>query len=131
MATILIVEDDNFISTFLDAKLKEKYQTKAVADTESAMSVLKSEPIDIILLDIMLPKEDGFTMLERIKKSDSPYRNIPVLILSNFDHPKDIKRGLKLGALEFMVKANFTPAEIVDKVDQALSGKDSTDGQGK
>lgn len=120
--TILILEDDNFISTFLKAKFDERFTTIMAADTAAARQALGQQAIDLIILDIMLPREDGYHFLQDLKKSDSPYRRIPVIILSNIDDPADIKRGLKLGAAEFLIKANQLPEDILQKIATHLAG---------
>ncbi|MBI4022109.1 MAG: response regulator [Candidatus Andersenbacteria bacterium] len=114
--TILILEDDNFISTFLKAKFDEQFDTIMAADTAAARQALDQRTVDLIILDIILPREDGYHFLQELKKSGSPHRRIPVIILSNIDDPADIKRGLKLGAMEFLIKANQVPEDIVRKV---------------
>lgn len=118
--TILILEDDNFISTFLKAKFDERFTTIMAADTAAARQALGQHAVDLIILDIMLPREDGYHFLQDIKQRDSPYRRLPVIILSNIDDPTDIQRGLKLGAAEFLVKANQLPEEIMRKVEAHL-----------
>lgn len=113
--TILILEDDNFISTFLKAKLDERFTTVMAADTAAARQALAEQSVDLIILDIIMPREDGYHFLQDLKQPGSPHRSIPVIILSNIDNPIDIKRGLKLGAAEFLVKANHVPDDILSK----------------
>ena len=67
----------------------------------------------------MLPNENGFTFLEKIKQ-DEKFRSIPVVILSNFGQKEEIDKGRKLGAVEFLVKGNYSPAEIVEKIAEIL-----------
>ena len=119
-STILIVEDDSFISTFLEDKLKETFQVKAVTNAAAARETLAQGPINLIVLDVLLPDENGFAFLEDIKKSGSLYKSIPVLILSNLDQPEDIERGKKLGAVEYLVKANQMPSDVVEVIKKIL-----------
>ncbi|PIT97878.1 MAG: response regulator [Candidatus Andersenbacteria bacterium CG10_big_fil_rev_8_21_14_0_10_54_11] len=121
--TVLIVEDDNFISQFLQTKLQEKHRAVAVTETAAADTYLAEHPVDLIVLDIMLPREDGFTWLERLKAADNPHRDIPVIILSNLDQFEDIQRGQKLGAALFLLKGNLMPSEIATKIDELLAEK--------
>lgn len=121
--TILIVEDDQFISTFLEAKLQENFFTKIAATAKEADAVLKAQAVDLIVLDILLPEEDGFSFMKRIKRDDSPYRQIPILILSNLDRPDDIEKAKKLGAVEYLVKGNFVPVDVARKIQELLQEK--------
>lgn len=121
MAQILVIEDDTFISLFLERKLKENgHIVYTAGKTSDADAILEREKdIDMILLDVILPDESGFDFLERIKK-DSKTKDIPVIILSNLGQEHEIARGKELGALDFLVKGNFSPNEIAAKVDEAL-----------
>ena len=120
--TVLIVEDDAFILEVLQKKLQQKgYEVVGAGDAQSGFSVLKGQSIDLVVLDILLPGgANGFLLLKDIK-GDQALKNIPVVILSNLSEKKDVERGLKLGAVDFMVKANHTPNEIIAKVENVLS----------
>lgn len=123
MAHVLIVEDDSFISLFLEKKLTELgYSAKVAGSTAQALEVLSSTAVDLILLDIILPDENGFTLLERLKKNPA-YQEIPVVILSNLGQQSEIDRGKQLGAVDFLVKGNYSPAEIVDRITAILNQK--------
>lgn len=121
---ILIVEDDKFLSELISTKLtKEGYEVSIALDGEAGLEKAKTEKPDIILLDILLPGISGFEVLEQIKKSTDPeVKNIPVLILSNFGQESKVQQGLSLGAVDYLVKANFTTGEIVEKI-RAITGK--------
>jgi len=113
---ILIVEDDPFISDVYVLKLEsENYNVDLAEDGLVALEMIKKKNYDIILLDILMPRLDGFRVLERIKMSPI-LSKIPVIILTNLSQKKDIKRGLKLGAVDFIIKTKFTPTEVVDRV---------------
>ncbi|HED38490.1 MAG TPA: response regulator [Ignavibacteria bacterium] len=117
---ILVVEDDKFLRELLVRKLfSEGFNIESAIDSSSAFEILSSWSPQIILLDLILPGEDGFSILEKIKK-DNKLKNIPVIILSNLGQQEDIDRAMALGAMDFMVKANFTLDEIVEKVTNAL-----------
>ncbi len=118
--TILILEDDKFLRELISRKLLgEGFKIEEAIDGEEGLKKLENIKPDLILLDLILPGVDGFEVLERIK--DNPVLgSMPVLILSNLGQRDEIERGLKLGAVDFLVKAHFTPEEIVDKVKIAL-----------
>lgn len=117
---VLVVEDDNFITTFLVDKLKENYHPVLAATTTEAEAALKEHQVDLIALDILLPEENGFALLERLRAEGSPHKDIPVIILTNFDNKEDIEKANSLGVTEYLVKSEFTPQEIVQKIDSLL-----------
>jgi DNA-binding response OmpR family regulator len=123
-AKILIVEDDKFLRELMTRKLNnDGFELEEAIDGEESLKKLETFKPDIILLDLILPGLDGFETLERIK--DNPQTSgIPVLILSNLGQRDEIEKGLKLGAIDFMVKAHFTPEEIVGKIKSILSKKE-------
>jgi CheY-like chemotaxis protein len=84
-------------------------------DGEEALKRLETEKPDLVLLDLILPGIDGFEVLAKIKQ-DPSLTSIPVIILSNLGQKEDVDRGLKLGATDYLIKAYFTPKEIVEKV---------------
>jgi len=125
---ILIIEDDPFLQSILVDKLKEAgFSTYSAKDTASAKERLDSDQISMVLLDLILPGVDGFAFLEQLKQPASPHRDIPVVILSNLGQASEIDRALKLGALDFIVKANVAPGEIVDKVKELHEGGQKKD----
>jgi len=116
MAKILVVEDDKFLRELIVQKLlREGYTTAEAIDGEEGLKKIKEENPDIILLDIILPGIDGFEVLRRAKE-DEKTNDIPVIILSNLGQQEDIDKGVELGAKDYLVKAEFTPGEIVEKV---------------
>lgn len=116
MKKILIIEDDKFLRELISQKIsKEGYEIAEAVDGEKGIESVKSEKPDLILLDLILPGIDGFEVLDRIK-SDPEAAQIPVIILSNLGQRDDIEKGLKMGATDFLIKAHFTPAEIIEKI---------------
>lgn len=116
MAKILVVEDDKFLRELIVQKLlKEGYVTAEAIDGEEGLKKIKEEKPDMVLLDIILPGIDGFEVLKRAKE-DEETKDIPVIILSNLGQQEDIDKGVELGAKDYLVKAEFTPGEIVEKV---------------
>ena len=121
MAKILIVEDDKFLRELIARKLTaENYEIIEAVDGEEGLKKIKETKPDLVLLDLILPGTDGFEVLSRIKE-DPSLASIPVIILSNLGQREDVERGMKLGAVDYLVKAHFTPNEIVEKVKQALT----------
>jgi DNA-binding response OmpR family regulator len=113
---ILIVEDDKFLRLLLERKLKnENFEVVAAEDGEEALEKIVTEKPDLILLDIILPKKSGFTVLEEINK-DENLKRIPVFIISNLGQPEDIERGKNLGAKEYFVKAGLSLEELIKKI---------------
>jgi len=118
--TILIIEDDKFLRELIAQKLsKEDYEFSEAIDGEEGMSKVKEEKPDLILLDLILPGIDGFEVLSQIKK-DPALSPIPVIILSNLGQKEDVEKGTKLGAVDYLIKAHFTPGEIIEKIKNVL-----------
>ncbi len=114
---VLIVEDDNFLLGLEAKKLKEKnYDVLSAANSVEAFKIIDSkEPIDLVLLDLMLPDVDGFAILKKIRE-DADLKNVPVVIFSNLYEEKDLKKATKLGISNFMIKSNFTLDELTEKI---------------
>ena len=88
-------------------------------DGEEGIKKIKEEKPDLVLLDLILPGIDGFEVLSQMKK-ESALVSIPVIILSNLGQKDDVEKGLKMGAVDYLIKAHFTPGEIIDKIKAAL-----------
>jgi len=117
---LLLVEDDPLLINMYQAKFSsEGFEVFTATDGEAGLTLASSEKPDIVLLDIMMPKMDGIEVLRRLKQ-DKNFSNIPVLMLTNLSEAAKQKEALKLGAKEFIVKANHTPTQVVDKVKQHL-----------
>ena len=121
--TVLIVEDDPFIQELYRAHLRDRgYDVAVAGDGEQALQHVKSCPPDVVLLDMMLPKIDGFDVLSQMK-SDPAAARIPVIVLSNRGEPEDVERGLALGASDYLIKVTASPKQVLDKVMQALASQ--------
>lgn len=120
---ILIIEDDKFLRDLEAAKLtKEGFIVSAAQDGEQGLAMAIAEKPQIILLDILLPGIDGFEVLTRLR-ADASFAQTKIIMLSNFGQREDIERAEKLGAVKFLIKANYTLDEIVEEVKQvATSG---------
>jgi len=122
---ILIVEDDKFLRDLIIKKLKtEGYETVFAVGGEEGLKKAEEEKPDLVLLDLILPGIDGFEVLKQMKShSSDAIKKIPVIILSNLGQRDDVERGINLGAVDFLIKAHFTPGEIIDKIKQVLKEK--------
>jgi DNA-binding response OmpR family regulator len=117
---ILIIEDDRFLRELIARKLiKEDFNISEAIDGEEGIKKIKEEKPDLVLLDLILPGIDGFEVLSKMKEDPSITR-IPVIILSNLGQREDVERGLKLGAVDYLIKAHFTPGEIIEKIKLVL-----------
>lgn len=120
---VLVVEDDQFLRDLIVKKLNEEgLKTLQAIDGEEGLRMTHEKKPAIVLLDLILPGIDGFEVLKQIK-ADAVLSKIPVVILSNLGQKDDIDRGLKLGAADYLIKAHFTPGEIVQKVKEILEGQ--------
>ncbi|MCD6429171.1 response regulator [bacterium] len=118
---ILIIEDDKFLRELIAKKLiKEGYEVDEAIDGEEGVKKVKEILPDVVLLDLILPGIDGFEVLKTIKEDDKT-STIPVVILSNLGQKDEVEKGLSLGAVDFLIKAHFTPEEIVEKIKSVLS----------
>ncbi|OGY47287.1 MAG: hypothetical protein A3J62_02655 [Candidatus Buchananbacteria bacterium RIFCSPHIGHO2_02_FULL_38_8] len=120
MAKILLVEDDQTLIEMYQLKIKEGGLDLLLApDGEIGLELAKKELPAVILLDIMMPKMDGFAVLTELKK-DSKTKNIPVLLLTNLGQKADIEKGQKLGANDYIVKSSMTPSQVLEKIKSFL-----------
>jgi DNA-binding response OmpR family regulator len=117
---ILIIEDDKFLRELIARKLLgEDFEVSEAVDGEEGIKKIKEEKPDLILLDLILPGIDGFEVLARMRE-ESALSSIPVIILSNLGQKEDVEKGLKMGAVDYLIKAHFTPGEIIEKIKNAL-----------
>ncbi len=119
--TILIVEDDEFLRSLAAKRLeKEGYAIEVAVDGESALNVALETKPTLVLLDLLLPGRDGFEVLKQIKENEL-IKTVPVIIFSNLGRAEDIEKAQKLGAVDFLIKANFTLDDLAQKVKERLS----------
>jgi DNA-binding response OmpR family regulator len=117
---VLIIEDEEMLVNMYISKFeKEGYQAEKASNGRIGLEQAKKIKPDIILLDIMMPEIDGFMVLKDLK-NDIDTKNIPVIMLTNLGQEEDIKKGNQLGASDYLVKANLTPAQVVEKVKTIL-----------
>ncbi|OIO47229.1 MAG: response regulator [Parcubacteria group bacterium CG1_02_39_15] len=116
MKKILLIEDEEIMIGLLQRKLtKEGYEISVAGDGEEGLKVMREVKPDLILLDIIMPKMGGFEVMEKINK-DPELKKIPVIVISNSGQPVELDRAQKLGAKDWLIKTEFDPQEVVDKV---------------
>jgi DNA-binding response OmpR family regulator len=124
MKKILLVEDDPFLIDIYQKKLRDSgFEVEVVEDGEKTLEILKEKNFDLMLLDIVLPKIDGWKILEEIKemkKEKKDLEKMKIIIWSNLGEKEDIKKGISLGATSYLIKANFTPSEVVKEIENLL-----------
>jgi len=118
--TILLIEDDPFLIDIYTTKLKESGFSVEVA-TNGEEGIIKAEEAkpNLIVLDIVLPQIDGWEILKKIKQ-DENLKKIPVIILSNLGQKSEVEKGIKLGAAKYLIKAHYTPSEVIEEIKKVL-----------
>ncbi|MFC1662799.1 response regulator transcription factor [Patescibacteria group bacterium] len=120
---VLIVEDEKMLGEMYKTKFEmEGFAVDQALDGQEGIDTARKSKPDIILLDIIMPKLDGFIVLQELKKDDKT-KDIPVILLTNLGQEDDVKRGKKLGASDYFVKANHSPADVVVKVKSIIKNK--------
>lgn len=120
MTKILVVEDDKFLREMIVRKLnKENYEVSQAIDGKEGLEKIKEIKPDLVLLDLIMPGVGGFKVLEEVQKDDE-ISDTPIVILSNLGQKSEVERGLELGAKDFLIKAHFTPKEIIKKIQAIL-----------
>ena len=118
---ILFIEDEEaFQKTFGEILTQEGYQVIPAIDGEAGISLAKKEKPDLILLDLILPKKDGFEVLKEVKAEEQT-KNIPVIVLTNLEQSTDVEKAIEYGATTYLVKANYSIDELLQKVRDAIS----------
>lgn len=117
---ILVIEDEATLQRalleFLEA---EGFETISASDGEAGIEMTKAKKPDLIILDIILPKKDGYKVLAEIKK-DPETQKIPVILLTNLESPEDIQRAFDLGATTYLVKSNYKLEDVVNRIKEML-----------
>lgn len=122
MKKIFLIEDEKSLREILVMRLTEAgFEVEVAVDGAEALEKLKTITPDLILLDIILPKINGFEVLEKIK-GDLATKDIPVIVLSNLGQDTDIKRALDLGAADYFIKAQHSLLEIIDLIKKIIAG---------
>lgn len=120
---ILLVEDDKDLIEMYETKFKmEGFEIHKAVNGAEALELVQSVKPDIVMLDIVMPEVDGFQVLRSLK-ADPASKDLPVILLTNLGQEGDIQKGIDLGATDYLIKANFTPNEVVEKVRKALGSQ--------
>lgn len=120
MKKILLIEDDPFLIDIYTTKLKEeKYEVSVAKNGKEAFQILEKEKPDLILLDIVLPYVDGWELLRKIKEN-KVLKDVKVVILSNLSQKQEIEKGLRMGAEKYLIKAHFTPSQVINEIKKIL-----------
>lgn len=122
---ILILEDEEILLDLLRRKLtKEGYEVLAVQNGEDGLEVMKKKKPDLVLLDIIMPGKNGFEVMEAMQK-DEELNKIPIIIISNSGQPVELDKAKKLGVKDWLVKTEFDPREVLEKVRRQLGEQGS------
>ena len=118
---ILVVEDDIFISDIYQVKFKQEgFEVAIAVNGLEALKILDNFRPDIILLDIIMPQMDGIETLKKIKNNDK-LKNIPIIMLTNISEKEKVEESEEMGVNDYLVKSQFTPSEVVAKVNTLLN----------
>lgn len=118
---ILLVEDDPSLGKIYQVELEmDGFEVVLATDGEAGLESAKTTKPNLILLDIVLPKLNGLLVLEKLKK-DEEAKNIPVIVITNFGQEDNVKKAFTLGAEDFVLKYQTTPAELVKKIKGILT----------
>jgi DNA-binding response OmpR family regulator len=124
MKNILLIEDDPFLVDIYTTKLKESgFNIEVATDGERGLRELSEKNFDLLLLDIVLPQIDGWEILEKIKVLSANIKhleNLKIVILSNLGQKEEVEKGIEMGAIKYLIKAHYTPSEVVAEIGQLL-----------
>jgi len=120
MKKILFIEDESALQkTFGELLRQEGYEVVSALDGEIGLKLVKEKNPDLVLLDLILPKVNGFDVLKKIKE-DKETKNIPVIVLTNLEEIEDVNKVIELGATTYLVKANYSLTELLEKIKKTL-----------
>ena len=124
MKKILLIEDDPFLIDIYTTKLKESgFNVEVANDGEKGLNKLTDESFDLLLLDIVLPRIDGWEIMEKIKDLKSNFSHLEglkIVVLSNLGQKEEVEKGMGLGAIKYLIKAHYTPSEVVEEIESLL-----------
>lgn len=118
---VAIIEDEPFLASMYTTKFElEGFEVLRASNGEEGLKAIQDGKPDLILLDVIMPKVDGFEVLEKLRANPET-ATMPVILLTNLGQRTDIEKGLSMGATDYIIKANYTPAQVVAKVKQHLN----------
>jgi len=117
---ILMVEDEEIMIDLLQRKIaQEGYEISVTRNGEEGLAAMKKKKPDLVLLDIIMPKMGGFEVMENMQK-DKDLKKIPVIVISNSGQPVEIDRAQKNGAKDWLIKTEFDPQEVIEKIKKQI-----------
>ena len=121
MKSVLIAEDDKFLASAYKVKLsKQNLGVTVVSDGVEAMNFLQENIPDLVILDLVMPKKDGFTVLKEMK-ADEKLKGIPVVVASNLGQKEDIDKARQFGADDYIVKTDLSMKELIQKINHLIA----------
>lgn len=123
MKKIVLAEDEQILLELLDRKLKSKgYEVFSADDGEKGLKLIRQVLPDIAILDIVMPKMDGFQVMAKLQE-DEALRKIPIIVISNSGQPVELNKAKQLGAVDWLIKTEFDPQEVVEKVEKQIASR--------
>lgn len=118
---ILLVEDDPFLVDIYQKKLEASgFKVLLAPDGQRALEILEEGPVDLVLLDIVLPKMEGWQVISKIKENKK-WQNVKVVFLSNLGQKEEVDKGIGLGADRYLIKAQYTPGQVIKEIKELLT----------
>ncbi len=122
-AKILLIEDEEMLATMYKTKFeKEGLAIDVASDGEAGVAMAQAQPYSVVLVDIIMPKLDGFAVLKKLR-SMPQYATTPIIMLTNLGQEEDVAKGKEYGATDYLVKANFTPSQVLEKIKNVSSNQ--------
>jgi len=123
---IVIIEDEKILTELLEKKIKEEgYEVFTSLNGKEGLELIKEIKPDLVLLDIIMPKLNGYEVMEEMNRlQEFNLKKIPVIIVSNSGQPVEIERALNLGVRDYLIKAQFDPKEVIDKIKKQIGSSE-------
>jgi CheY-like chemotaxis protein len=123
---VLIIEDEKILIELLERKIKEDgYEVFTALNGKEGLELVKEVKPDLVLLDIIMPEMDGFEVMEEMNKlQELNLKKVPVIIISNSGQPVEIDKALNLGVRDYLIKAQFDPKEVIDKIRKQIGSSE-------
>jgi len=127
---ILLIEDEQTLANLIELRLERAgYEVEGAKDGKKGLELIREQNADLVLLDLMLPELGGFDILEALNK-EGILPDLPIVIISNSGQPVEVERAIKLGVRDYLIKVNFSPDEVLEKVNQVIAAeKDKRKGE--